>query len=128
MHGDGFESYALGSDTRCLRGMDKGQDGAPFPTVVSAPEPVRSGKHSLRSGPFTYEEGYRVEVIPKNKSEHSEGAIIEGFGVPAWYGFSVSCLRTTQRMSSHRRTVSSSGMETTPTRMGQRTAAFSTQC
>ena len=99
MHGDGFESYALGSDTlcdhhtnynyRCLRGMDKGQDGAPFPTVVSAPEPVRSGKHSLRSGPFTYEEGYRVEVIPKNKSEHSEGAIIEGFGVPAWYGFSV---------------------------------------
>ena len=92
MHGDGFESYALGSDTlcdhhtnynyRCLRGMDKGQDGAPFPTVVSAPEPVRSGKHSLRSGPFTYEEGYRVEVIPKNKSEHSEGAIIEGFGVP----------------------------------------------
>ena len=71
VHGDGFESYALGSDTlcdhhtnynyRCLRGMDKGQDGAPFPTVVSAPEPVRSGKHSLRSGPFTYEEGYRVE-------------------------------------------------------------------
>jgi hypothetical protein len=97
-HGDGFESYHLGStglcdksrydNYHCIRGADQGQRGPPSPpTVVQAPEPVRSGKHSLRSGPFTFEEGYRVEVIPKNSSEASEGYVVEGFGVPAWYGF-----------------------------------------
>lgn len=99
LHGEGFESFALGSTAlcdknahgnyHCIKGANKGQHGVPSSTVVSRPEPVRSGEHSLRSGPFTYEEGYRVEVVPKNTSEPSERDVIEGFGVVAWYGFSV---------------------------------------
>ena len=94
-----FENFALGSDElcdpkghnnyQCLRGVDKLQSGVPSSTVVAAPEPVRSGKRSLRSGPFNYTQGYRVEVIPSNRSDTSGGDVSEGFGVPAFYGFSV---------------------------------------
>jgi len=95
-----FEIFGLGSaalcDTEgsasyhCIRGFDAhSQSGPPTSTVVTFPEPVRSGQHSLRSGPFNYTEGYRVEVIPANNSEPSEEYVIEGFGVPVWYGFSV---------------------------------------
>jgi hypothetical protein len=99
-----FENFALGRgelcasgrgqpsrrNYRCLKGSDHGQTGLTGSTVVAYPEPVRSGKHSLRSGPFNFSQGYRVEVIPVNRSEPSEGDVIEGFGgPPAWYGFSV---------------------------------------
>eukprot|EP00937_MAST-01D_sp_MAST-1D-sp2_P000515 g515.t1 len=70
-------------------GKDVHQTGPPISVVVGPPEPVRSGKRSLRSGPFNFSQGYRVEVIPANRSEASVGDVIEGFGVPAFYGFSV---------------------------------------
>lgn len=94
-----FEGFALGHadlcDKRsnhsydCVRGADHGQSGPPSSIVVGSPEPVRSGNHSLRSGPFNFSQGYRVEVLPRNQSEPSVGHVIEGFGVPAFYGFSV---------------------------------------
>ena len=94
-----FEGFALGHadlcDQRsnrsyhCLQGAGQNQSGPPHPTVVGHPEPVRSGNHSLRSGPFTFGQGYRVEVIPVNRSEPSAGDVMEGFGVPSFYGFSV---------------------------------------
>ena len=82
-----FEGFALGHtdlcNTRsnrsyhCLRGADRGQSGPPSSIVVGPPEPIRSGKRSLRSGPFNFSQGYRVEVIPANLSEPSEGDVIE---------------------------------------------------
>ena len=95
-----FENFALGHadlcDVRsnrsyhCLKGASQSQSGPPSSTVVTHPEPVRSGNHSLRSGPFSFSQGYRVEVIPVNTSETSAGNAVEGgFGVPAFYGFSV---------------------------------------
>ena len=94
-----FETFALGSadlcdkegsrNYHCVMGADKDQSGPSSSTVVGAPEPVRSGRHSLRSGPFSFDQGYRVEVIPANRSDESEGDVAEGFGVPVWYGFSV---------------------------------------
>ena len=94
-----FEDFALGDtdlcDTRnnrsyhCLRGADRDQSGPPRSVVVGPPEPVRSGVRSLRSGPFNFSQGYRVEVVPANRSEPSTGNVIEGFGVPTFYGFSV---------------------------------------
>eukprot|EP01043_Picozoa_sp_COSAG02_P091580 COSAG02_NODE_28288_length_592_cov_0.979716_1_plen_170_part_01 len=81
-----FENFALGRgelcandigdslrNYRCLKGADHNQSGPASSTVVGRPEPVRSGKHSLRSGPFNFSEGYRVEVIPRNRSEPSAG-------------------------------------------------------
>lgn len=71
----------------CLEGAVHGQSAPPSSMVVGRPEPIRSGKHSLRSRTFDFSEGYRVEVIEPIRA--SEGDMIEGFGVPAWYGSSV---------------------------------------